>query len=141
MTTPGTIAGMGLPDRAIGLIVGVLARHSELRRAIVFGSRARGSARPNSDIDLALDFAPDTADRFTLTNRIAGELDDLPLPYTFDVQALDRVRSPTLRDHIEQAGVTLYAATHTTNQPGPGQDHAQATPAELVPGVDRAPNP
>lgn len=51
---------------------------------------------------------------------IAGlGLDDLPLPYLFDVQALDRITATALRDHIARQGVTLYAA----------------------PGVDRARNP
>ena len=72
-----------LDEHACALVRSVLARHPEVGEARLFGSRALMRHRPESDVDLALYGAVDEA----LANRIAGELDELPLPYTFDVCA------------------------------------------------------
>jgi len=69
----------------------------------LFGSRAKGDHRPNSDIDLALWGGVDIA----LLAHIAQELDDLPLPYTFDVTAYQTVRHPDLKEHINRVGRVL----------------------------------
>ncbi len=86
------------------LIARVLARHPDVRGAILFGSRAKGSARPSSDIDLALE-GPTS---LLAVARIAGELDELPSPLRFDVQALDAITHPGLREHVARVGVRIY---------------------------------
>jgi hypothetical protein len=54
----------------------------------LFGSRAKGTASDRSDVDLAVrgDLTPLQAE------AIAGELDELPLPYRFEVQPIARIR-------------------------------------------------
>ena len=39
---------------------------------------------------------------------IASELDELPLPYRFDVVALESIRSLPLREHVDRVGVRIY---------------------------------
>jgi predicted nucleotidyltransferase len=73
---------------------------------VVFWSRAKGTARPESDIDLALDGEISAE----MIGRIAFDLDDLPLPYRFDVQALAAIQHAELRRHIERVGLELYRA-------------------------------
>jgi predicted nucleotidyltransferase len=94
----------GLTDRELELIGGVFERHPEVVETRIFGSRAKGNSRPNSDIDLALfgHIAPATL------AAVAGELDDLPLPYAFDVQAHEAIRHRPLREHIDRVGQSLY---------------------------------
>jgi uncharacterized protein len=94
----------GLTDSELDLICGVLRGHQEVAEAKIFGSRAKGCAAPGSDIDLALfgDIAP------SAIAAIAGELDELPLPYAFDVQADEAIRHQPLREHIERVGQSLY---------------------------------
>ncbi|MBJ6802569.1 nucleotidyltransferase domain-containing protein [Geomonas propionica] len=82
----------------------VLARHPAITGAILFGSRAKGTATPASDIDLALEGIEDPLQ----AEAIASELDELPLPYTFDVKALASIRHRPLREHIERVGVRVY---------------------------------
>jgi hypothetical protein len=41
---------------------------------------------------------------------VAGEMDELPLPYRFDVEALDAIRCKPLREHIRRAGASIYEA-------------------------------
>jgi hypothetical protein len=39
---------------------------------------------------------------------IAGELDELPLPYRFDVIALATIKSAELRAHIGRVGIKVF---------------------------------
>lgn len=97
----------GLTDSERELICGVLRRHPEVAEAKIFGSRAKGNSQPASDIDLALwgNISQN------VRNSIAGELDELPLPYTFDVQAYDAINHQPLREHIDRIGQVFYART------------------------------
>lgn len=105
---PGTEdAGMtdiGLTQRELDLIRGCLARHAEITGAVLFGSRAKGTAAPASDVDLALEGAVDPL----LAEASASELEELPLPYHFDVQALSAIKHRPLREHIARVGVKIY---------------------------------
>jgi len=47
-----------------------------LRRVVLFGSRARGDARPDSDYDVAV-FLKDFSDRWEEADRIAGIASDV----------------------------------------------------------------
>lgn len=95
-----------LTDHELTLVRGVFSRHPEVSAAILFGSRAKGTHTPHSDVDLAVagDVTPLEAE------AIAGELDELPLPYCFEVQPLDRITYPPLRDHIDRVGICIYQA-------------------------------
>lgn len=95
----------GLTDHEQELIQSVLRRHEEVAQAKIFGSRAKGEFQPNSDIDLALWGNISTA----VLAAIAGELDELPLPYTFDVQAYDAIHYQPLREHIHRVGKMFYS--------------------------------
>jgi predicted nucleotidyltransferase len=102
----------GLTDSERELICGVLRRHPEVVEAKMFGSRAKGNSQPASDIDLALWGNIPTS----LLATIAGELDELPLPYTFDVQAYEAIRHRPLREHIDRVGQVFY--THADERVG-----------------------
>lgn len=95
---------IGLDARTCALVRSVLARHPEVGEARLFGSRALGRHRPESDVDLALYGELDEV----LATRIAGELDELSLPYAFDVCVYSKVRSQPLRDHIDRVGRRLF---------------------------------
>lgn len=94
----------GLNKREMGLICGVLRQHPEITGAILFGSRAKGVALSSSDIDLAIDGIDDALK----AEALARELDELPLPYRFDVLALSTIRDIPLREHIERVGVRIH---------------------------------
>jgi uncharacterized protein len=100
----GSGPSFGLDARARALLDGVLQRHPAVREARVFGSRALDTHRAESDIDIALYGDVDEA----LAARVAGELDELPLPYQFDVRAYPSVRHAGLREHIDRVGRTVF---------------------------------
>jgi uncharacterized protein len=94
----------GLTDTALDSIRKVIAGCSGVREAIVFGSRAMGREHRWSDIDIALegDLQPLDAE------GIALELDELPLPFHFDIHIVRDLRHRALREHIGRVGKSLY---------------------------------
>jgi len=94
----------GLTQTDLDLIRGVLQRHPLVTAAHLFGSRAKGTATASSDIDLALEGITNAVQ----AEAIACDLDELPLPYHFDVVALSAVKLAQLRDHIARVGVRIY---------------------------------
>jgi len=95
----------GLPEEAIAEIQAVLALYPEVEKAILYGSRAMGSFKPESDIDLTLVGAELT--RIHLLG-IMSDLDDLLLPWMIDLSLFATLEHPGLREHIGRAGQTLY---------------------------------
>jgi predicted nucleotidyltransferase len=97
----------GLTEFEQELICTVLRSHAEVSEAKIFGSRAKGTSEPSSDIDLSL-----TGNiPFKSLARIAGELDELPLPYKFDVEAYNSILHQPLREHIDHVGKKFYLRT------------------------------
>jgi predicted nucleotidyltransferase len=94
----------GLSQRELNLIREVFARHPEVTGVLLFGSRAKGTATPASDIDVALEGLDDPLQ----AEAIASELEELPLPYRFDVKALSAIQHQPLREHIARVGVRIY---------------------------------
>lgn len=94
----------GLDKRELALLTGVFSRNPRLGRVVLFGSRAKGIARHNADVDIAVEGLNNGLE----VARLAQELDDLPLPYRFDVVALETIRDRAVREHIDRVGVTLF---------------------------------
>jgi predicted nucleotidyltransferase len=89
-----------LTDRETTLISSVLNQHPEVSQVKLFGSRAKGCHTPASDIDLAL-WGVDALQ----AESIAAELDELPLPYRFDIKAFESIKQDSLREHIQRRGI------------------------------------
>ena len=96
----------GLSVDELDGILRVLAAHREVSSAIIYGSRALGSHRAGSDIDLTLKGELEWAD----LQKIEAELDNLDLPYSIDLSLASQIENPALQKHIEQHGQTLYTA-------------------------------
>ena len=93
-----------LSQREVELIHVIFQRHPEITGVKIFGSRAKGTHSPHSDVDLAVSGKLNDLQ----VEAIAAELDELPLPYHFDVLAFDDIKYPPLREHIERVGLLLY---------------------------------
>ena len=97
---------VGLSESELKLVQGALRKCAGLRRAVIFGSRAKGNAKAASDVDIAVWGLTDGRD----VARLALELDDLPLPYKFDVVGFESIQNPDLKAHVERVGVPLFEA-------------------------------
>jgi predicted nucleotidyltransferase len=88
----------------------VLAHHPEVVRAVLFGSRAKGTARLGSDIDLAL--YGEGID-WRVLGRIEDELDDLLLPYSFSLLHHGTRTDSEVAAHIARVGSPFYQRGET----------------------------
>ena len=94
-----------LPPGELALLRHVFERHPEIKTARLFGSRAKGTNFDGSDIDLALWGELDAVQ----AESIAAELDELPLPYQYDVKPFHLIELRPLREHIERVGIIVYS--------------------------------
>lgn len=104
----------GLADDVIERIRQVLATHPEVERAILYGSRAKGTFRAGSDIDLSLE-----GETLTVSQMLAieNELDDLLLPHKIDLSLVSHIDDPDLRAHLARVGQVFYDQASTKANP------------------------
>ncbi|MCL1862287.1 MAG: restriction endonuclease subunit S [Defluviitaleaceae bacterium] len=75
-----------------------------LQKAVLFGSRAMGLHRHNSDVDIAL-----YGDKLTLRDilKINFKIEETTMPYIFDFVLADGINE-ALQEHIAQHGQEMY---------------------------------
>jgi len=95
----------GLPLTAVEKIKAVFARHPQVDKVVLYGSRAKGNYKNGSDIDLTL-YGHELNQDILL--KIFGELDDLLLPWMIDLSIFSTLDHVKLREHIERVGVIFY---------------------------------
>lgn len=102
----------GLPSQTVEKIHAVFSRFPAIEKAVLYGSRAKGTYKTGSDIDLTL-----YGDALTTAElgAIVEELDDLLLPYQIDLSIFDQIAHAKLREHIERVGVVFYEKGKSAN--------------------------
>lgn len=95
----------GLDEKVVKQIISTFSLFPEIDEVILYGSRAKGNFREGSDIDLTI-----KGNNLSLTtiNKISLCLDDLMLPYIFDISIYRQINNPDLIDHIKRVGVIFY---------------------------------
>ena len=97
----------GLDEKTIEKIQQTFNKHKTISEAILYGSRAKGNFKEGSDIDLTL---KGNSSLETL-NQIRNDLDNLNLPYTFDLYLFAEIDNQALLDHIKRVGTVFYSKT------------------------------
>lgn len=95
----------GLSERDISTIQGILVKYPEVSNVLIFGSRATGSSKPGSDIDLAV-VNDGIDDKIVL--RIRNEFEESSLPYRVDIVLYTGLIHQDLKDHINRVGIPFY---------------------------------
>lgn len=85
-----------------------LCRRYRLRRLSIFGSMLRGDFRPESDVDLLVEFTPDAEIGFLALSRMARELSAL-LGKPVDLVPRNGLK-PAVRESILQEERVIYAS-------------------------------
>ena len=83
----------------------ILAKVSHVERAVLFGSRATGTFKRASDIDLALEGKNLV---FSDLLSLRGEFAESALPYDVDLVLRADIVNPELENRIEKHGTTFY---------------------------------
>lgn len=76
-----------------------------VEKVILYGSRVKGTYKPFSDIDITL-----VGENLTHSDllKIMNDIDDLLLPYMFDISLLHDLRNEELIEHINRKGAVIY---------------------------------
>jgi len=94
----------GLSTHIVNKIKRIFSQHQNIESACIYGSRAKGTYKPSSDIDICID-APDL--EYSEYVRLCNELDDLLLPYEIDLTLKSDIDNPDLLDHINSIGIPI----------------------------------
>jgi proline iminopeptidase len=97
----------GLSESILTQMRDVIAKYPEIDRALIFGSRAKGNHRDDSDIDLAI-LAPIMSDETFA--QLWNQLDALPLVFKLDVVHWDRLGNEALKRACLETGEDLRIA-------------------------------
>jgi len=95
----------GLTESEIMAIQNILASFPEVEEAVIYGSRARGTIRISSDIDLTLKGEHLTYMKLALLD---ASIDDLLMPYFVDLNLYHSLRDADLLESIDREGKVFY---------------------------------
>lgn len=95
----------GLTQKQVERIHAVFKRYPEVKKVVLFGSRAMGNFKKGSDIDLAV-MDPVKPETLLAIGSVLNE--ETTLPHLFDVIGYKTIASRALQRHIDQHGVVFY---------------------------------
>ena len=93
----------GISQNALDKIRKVLFSMQGVEQVILYGSRAKGSYKEGSDIDLTV------KGKLTFNNliKMSVTLDDLNLPWKIDFSLYSQIENKDLLDHIDRVGIAI----------------------------------
>jgi predicted nucleotidyltransferase len=94
-----------LPEHIKTKIRQIIGHYTQVERATLFGSHAKGTATERSDIDIAIQ--GQRLDRFVIAD-IALSFDDSDIPLQIDLQNYSEIKNTALKEHIDRIGIQLY---------------------------------
>lgn len=95
----------GLTERDMKTIEGILKEIPEIKEVRIFGSRAKGTFKPGSDVDLAvINEGVNSKTRI----HLSVEFDESSLPFKVDLIYLPDLKDKDLIEHIERVGAPFY---------------------------------
>jgi uncharacterized protein len=96
----------GLTHEDIQLIVNEISAYKEIKKAVIFGSRAKGNYKHGSDVDICI-----MGDQVTLHHlaSLSWKLnEETNLPWHFDILVYDDLTNQDLKEHINRVGIQIY---------------------------------
>ena len=96
---------VGLTPKELEILKNVFKKFDDIKEVILFGSRALGTHKTASDIDLAI---KGNVDINTLSKLKYTLEEDTNLPYFFDVVIYDNLENMELKKHIDEFGKIIY---------------------------------
>jgi uncharacterized protein len=102
--TQDLVLRTGLSPQINESIKAEVKRFPEVRAAYLFGSRARGDFRDQSDIDIAIDAPTMTASHFA---QLWNAIDALPIAFPLDCVWLQAMPASPLKSMVQRDAVAL----------------------------------
>lgn len=101
---PASTPGPGLNPTMTQAVREIIGNDPRVRRVVLFGSRAKGTHREGSDIDLAV-FGEGLTQIHAAQWR--DELEERLFPWSVDVVVVDSETHRPLLEHIDRVGIDL----------------------------------
>lgn len=96
----------GLTGSDLKIIQHTIGAFDNIEPVILFGSRAKGTYKKGSDVDIAIIFT--NKNQSNSIQLIHDKLEEeTPLPYFFDVIDYNTIQNKELIEHIERVGTPL----------------------------------
>ena len=95
----------GLTKKELEDITAVFRHNNKVEKAILFGSRAKNTHQPGSDIDIAVDGSFDNLDDLL---TLISEMEAVDILQKFDLIDLKKITSKELLEHIARVGIIIY---------------------------------
>ncbi len=95
----------GLTENNLTALKNVFAKFPAIEQVKLYGSRAKGTYNPRSDIDLVA--FGQKLDRYIIA-EVLMDLDDSDIPYQIDFQNYHALKNPQLIEHINRVGKVIY---------------------------------
>ncbi|MFI3242550.1 MAG: nucleotidyltransferase domain-containing protein [Alphaproteobacteria bacterium] len=92
----------GISNSSYSVILEYFKQNTNIKKVVVFGSRAMGNYKNGSDIDFAI-----WGDEL-LETKIKADLEELKTPYMYDVVVFDDLQKEELKNHIMELGKVFY---------------------------------
>lgn len=99
---------VGLSEKELSSLREVFMKFDAIEEVILFGSRAQGTHKKASDVDLAI--KGKTIDLDTLAKLKYTLEEQTNLPYFFDVVIYDKITNNALKQAIDESGEKIYKA-------------------------------
>ena len=93
---------MNIDKKLLASIIKILKKY-DVEKAVLFGSRARGDNRENSDIDIA--FYTDNKEVF---HFLKDEMDQIDTILKIDLFDAKNIKNQPLLDGIKKDGIIIY---------------------------------
>ena len=100
-----------ISNKSLELILETISGFHDIDRVLIFGSRALGTHKKGSDIDLAI--FGDKLKKETPLNLAAKLNEEVPIPYYIDIVAPRFIDNTSLVNHIERVGKLFYTRKET----------------------------
>jgi len=95
----------GLPKITLDEINSIFKKFDGIEKVVVYGSRAKGNYKYNSDIDMTV-FAKNFPHEKFLD--LSNEFYESNIPYLTDISLYDKIDNESLKEHINRVGKVLY---------------------------------
>lgn len=95
----------GLTSQIINKLISIFSKENKIKKVILYGSRALGTFKNGSDIDLVI-----VSPKMSLSEllKIENLIEDLMLPYQIDLSVMHMIENEDLIDHIQKYGIVFY---------------------------------
>ncbi|WAM31127.1 nucleotidyltransferase domain-containing protein [Caldicellulosiruptor naganoensis] len=95
----------GIEEEILDKIIEIFKKYKQVKKACIFGSRARGDFKKASDVDICI-WLEDNGENPIY--KIEDELEEVNTILLFDIVTFNSITKESLKESIMKEGVVIY---------------------------------